>query len=330
MMAEELLRVSGLKKYFPVTRGFLKKEAGYIKAVDGVDFAIREGETFGLVGESGCGKTTVGKLVIRLLEATDGEIRFDGQDIRKLDKKELRALRGKIQIVFQDPYGSLNPRMTVGDIIAEPIRHNKLAAGKELEERVGSLLHRVGLSEKEMKKYPHEFSGGQRQRICIARALAVGPRLIVCDEPVSALDVSVQAQILNLLKELQRDLGVAYLFIAHGMPVVRYMSDRVGVMYLGRLMEVADSEELFTNQLHPYSQALMSAIPVADPDHVPQRIVLKGDVPSPMDDNPGCLFCSRCPRAAELCRKQAPQLREVAPRHFVACHLAGKTEDTGA
>ncbi len=317
----ELLRVTGLKKYFPVTKGFFKRQVASVKAVDGVDFSIQEGETFGLVGESGCGKTTVGKMVLRLLDATDGEIEFDGRDIRQLDKKQMCEMRKQMQIVFQDPYGSLNPRMTVHDILAEPIRKHKLASGEALEQRVVELLRRVELNEREMKKFPHEFSGGQRQRICIARALAVNPRLIVCDEPVSALDVSVQSQILNLFKELQRDLGVAYLFIAHGMPVVRYMSDRVGVMYLGRLVEVAECEELFTNQLHPYSQALMSAIPVADPDHVPNRIVLEGDVPNPIHLNPGCRFYSRCPRAGSRCQSELPELREVRPGHYVACHL---------
>ena len=318
---QELLRVTGLKKYFPVTKGIFKRQVASVKAVDGVDFSIYKGETFGLVGESGCGKTTVGKLVLRLLEATDGEILFSGKDIRKLNKVELRELRKEMQIVFQDPYGSLNPRMTIHDTLAEPIRKHRLAQGADLEKRVVELLNRVGLSEREMKKYPHEFSGGQRQRICIARALAVNPRLIVCDEPVSALDVSVQSQILNLLKELQRDLDVAYLFIAHGMPVVRYMSDRVGVMYLGQLVEVADCEELFTNQLHPYSQALMSAIPIADPDHIPNRIVLEGDVPNPINLNPGCRFYSRCPKARECCKNQPPELREVGPSHYVACHF---------
>ena len=317
----ELLRVTGLKKYFPVTKGFFKRQVASVKAVDGVDFSIQEGETFGLVGESGCGKTTVGKMVLRLLDATDGEIEFDGRDIRQLDKKQMCEMRKQMQIVFQDPYGSLNPRMTVHDILAEPIRKHKLASGEALEQREVELLRRVELNEREMKKFPHEFSGGQRQRICIARALAVNPRLIVCDEPVSALDVSVQSQILNLFKELQRDLGVAYLFIAHGMPVVRYMSDRVGVMYLGRLVEVAECEELFTNQLHPYSQALMSAIPVADPDHVPNRIVLEGDVPNPIHLNPGCRFYSRCPRAGSRCQSELPELREVRPGHYVACHL---------
>ena len=317
----ELLRVTGLKKYFPVTKGFFKRQVASVKAVDGVDFSIQEGETFGLVGESGCGKTTVGKMVLRLLDATDGEIEFDGRDIRQLDKKQMCEMRKQMQIVFQDPYGSLNPRMTVHDILAEPIRKHKLASGEALEQRVVELLRRVELNEREMKKFPHEFSGGQRQRICIALALAVNPRLIVCDEPVSALDVSVQSQILNLFKELQRDLGVAYLFIAHGMPVVRYMSDRVGVMYLGRLVEVAECEELFTNQLHPYSQALMSAIPVADPDHVPNRIVLEGDVPNPIHLNPGCRFYSRCPRAGSRCQSELPELREVRPGHYVACHL---------
>ena len=236
----------------------------------------------------------------------------------------MREMRKEIQIIFQDPYGSLNPRMTVYEIIAEPIKKHKLTSGEEVTKRVVDLLNRVGLSEREMRKYPHEFSGGQRQRICIARALAVNPRLIVCDEPVSALDVSVQSQILNLLKDLQRDLGVAYLFIAHGMPVVRHMSDRVGVMYLGKLVEIADCNELFSDPLHPYSKALISAIPVADPDHKPQRIVLEGDVPNPINLNPGCRFYSRCPSACERCKVDPPQLREVCPGHYVACHFAEK------
>lgn len=321
----ELLEVRDLKKYFPVTGGFLKKTVGWVKAVDGVDLTIGTGETFGLVGESGCGKTTVGKLVLRLIEATSGDIRFQGRNIRDLDKKELRALRKEMQIIFQDPYGSLNPRMNIGDIVAEPLRWHRLVDESQVNGRVCKLLDMVGLNGKDMSKYPHEFSGGQRQRIVIARALAVQPKLIVCDEPVSALDVSVQAQILNLLKDLQEQLGMAYLFVAHGMPAVRFMSDRIGVMYLGKLVEVADGEALFEEQLHPYTKALMSAIPVADPDRVSKRTVLSGDVPSPVHLPKGCRFQTRCCCVCDRCRIEEPPLRQVRPGRLVACHLVAAT-----
>lgn len=321
----ELLEVRDLKKYFPVTGGFLKKTVGWVKAVDGVDLTIGTGETFGLVGESGCGKTTVGKLVLRLIEATSGDIRFQGRNIRDLDKKELRALRKEMQIIFQDPYGSLNPRMNIGDIVAEPLRWHRLVDESQVNGRVCKLLDMVGLNGKDMSKYPHEFSGGQRQRIVIARALAVQPKLIVCDEPVSALDVSVQAQILNLLKDLQEQLGMAYLFVAHGMPAVRFMSDRIGVMYLGKLVEVADGEALFEEQLHPYTKALMSAIPVADPDRVSKRTVLSGDVPSPVHLPEGCRFQTRCCCVCDRCRIEEPPLRQVRPGRLVACHLVAET-----
>ena len=320
----ELLEVRDLKKYFPVTGGFLKKTVGWVKAVDGVDLTIGAGETFGLVGESGCGKTTVGKLVLRLIEATSGDIRFQGRNIRDLDKKELRALRKEMQIIFQDPYGSLNPRMNIGDIVAEPLRWHRLVDESQVNSRVCKLLDMVGLNGKDMSKYPHEFSGGQRQRIVIARALAVQPKLIVCDEPVSALDVSVQAQILNLLKDLQEQ-GMAYLFVAHGMPAVRFMSDRIGVMYLGKLVEVADGEALFEEQLHPYTKALMSAIPVADPDRVSKRTVLSGDVPSPVHLPKGCRFQTRCCCVCDRCRIEEPPLRQVRPGRLVACHLVAET-----
>ena len=321
----ELLEVRDLKKYFPVTGGFLKKTVGWVKAVDGVDLTIGAGETFGLVGESGCGKTTVGKLVLRLIEATSGDIRFQGRNIRDLDKKELRALRKEMQIIFQDPYGSLNPRMNIGDIVAEPLRWHRLVDESQVNGRVCKLLDMVGLNGKDMSKYPHEFSGGQRQRIVIARALAVQPKLIVCDEPVSALDVSVQAQILNLLKDLQEQLGMAYLFVAHGMPAVRFMSDRIGVMYLGKLVEVADGEALFEEQLHPYTKALMSAIPVADPARVSKRTVLSGDVPSPVHLPKGCRFQTRCCCVCDRCRIEEPPLRQVRPGRLVACHLVAET-----
>lgn len=270
-------------------------------------------------------KTTVGKLVLRLIEATSGDIRFQGRNIRDLDKKELRALRKEMQIIFQDPYGSLNPRMNIGDIVAEPLRWHRLVDESQVNGRVCKLLDMVGLNGKDMSKYPHEFSGGQRQRIVIARALAVQPKLIVCDEPVSALDVSVQAQILNLLKDLQEQLGMAYLFVAHGMPAVRFMSDRIGVMYLGKLVEVADGEALFEEQLHPYTKALMSAIPVADPDRVSKRTVLSGDVPSPVHLPKGCRFQTRCCCVCDRCRIEEPPLRQVRPGRLVACHLVAET-----
>lgn len=316
-----LLEVKNLKKYFPVKKGIFKKTVGFYKAVDGVSFNINYGETFGLVGESGCGKTTVGKSILRLIEPSEGTVLIEGRDICAMTKEKLRAERKNMQIIFQDPYSSLNPRMTIEDIISEPLREHKIARGAECLRRVRDILATVGLSSLEMRKYPHEFSGGQRQRIAIARALAVNPRLIVCDEPVSALDVSVQAQILNLLKSLQKELGVGYLFIAHSMPVVQHISHRVGVMYLGKLVEVADSSQIFTNCLHPYTKALMSAIPTPDPKADKKRIILKGEVPNLMNPPPGCLFSNRCQYCTQLCKDTAPELKEVKPGHYVACHL---------
>jgi oligopeptide/dipeptide ABC transporter ATP-binding protein len=318
---DKLLEVRHLKKYFPIRKGLLKKTIGYIKAVDDVSFEVARGETFGLVGESGCGKTTVGKTVLRLLEATDGEVLLEGEDICKLNKEELRKKRRDMQIVFQDPYGSLNPRMTIEAIIAEPIKEHKLASGAEVTEQVEQLMHDVGLNTKEMKKYPHEFSGGQRQRVAIARALAVSPKLIVCDEPVSALDVSIQAQILNLLHDIQEKKGVAYLFIAHGMPAVKFMSHNVGVMYMGQLVEVAPAKKLFAKQLHPYSIALISAVPIANPEKKSNRIILNGEIPDLRSLPSGCRFSTRCSYACERCVNETPQLQEVLPEHFVACHF---------
>jgi len=317
-----LLEVEHLKKHFPVKKGFFKKTVGYYKAVSDVSFSIEAGETFGLVGESGCGKTTVGKSILRLIEPTAGSVRLEGRDVVAMGKEELIAQRKNMQIIFQDPYSSLNPRMTVRKLIAEPLMEHKLVSSKaECEERVKEFLHTVGLSSRDIEKYPHEFSGGQRQRIMIARALAVSPKIVVCDEPVSALDVSVQAQILNLMQDLQEKTGVSYLFIAHGMPVVQHISHRVGVMYLGKLVEVATSEEIFDNSLHPYTKALMGAIPNPDPAARAKRTIVKGEVPSLLNPPAGCLFASRCPYCTEKCREQEPQLREAAPGHEVACHL---------
>ncbi len=318
---EVLLDVRRLKKYYPVKKGFMKKTVGFVKAVDGVDFTIGRGETFGLVGESGCGKTTIGKSILRLTEATDGQVLFDGKDILKLDSEELRRERRHMQIIFQDPYGSLNPRMTVGELIGEPMLKHRTAVGKENERRVKELMEICDLDPRHFKRYPHEFSGGQRQRIGIARALSLNPKLIVCDEPVSALDVSIQSQILNLLEDLQRQFGIAFLFIAHGMAVVRHVSSRVGVMYLGKIVEVAKTDSLFDGCRHPYTKALMSAIPIPDVNVRRERIILEGEVPNPLNPPVGCRFHPRCQRVMNVCRTQEPELKDVAPDHRVACHL---------
>ena len=329
-----MLEVRDLKKYFPIKRGFLRKTVGNVKAVDGIDFYIREGETLGLVGESGCGKTTTGRCVLRAIEPTDGRIRFNAGDqkwfsVEVLDRAELKSLRRHMQMVFQDPYSSLNPRMTLLQIVGEPLTVNNVCRGRELEDRVAELLRVVGLRPEYMRRYPHAFSGGQRQRIGIARALALNPRFIVCDEPVSALDVSIQAQTLNLLQDLQQEFHLTYLFIAHDLSVIEHISDRVAVMYVGKLVEMAETEELFWNPKHPYTEALMSAVPKADPRARSQRIVLAGEVADPANPPGGCYFHPRCMYAEEICGAEEPELREIVPEHFVKCHLAEKLELRG-
>lgn len=322
MTDTNLLEVRNLKKYFPIRGGIFGKITGQIRAVDDVSFAIKSGETLGLVGESGCGKSTTGLLVLRLIEPTAGEVLFEGQDVAKLNKTELKNFRRHAQIVFQDPYASLNPRMAVGDIIGEPLMLHKLAAGPDQTKRVAELLSLVGLGRQHAGRYPHEFSGGQRQRIGIARALAVNPKLVVCDEPVSALDVSIQSQILNLLVELQQEMGLTYLFIAHGLNVIKHISDRIGVMYLGKMVELAEGGKLIANPLHPYTKTLLSAIPIPQPGIKRNRIILQGDVPSPANPPSGCRFHTRCPERQAICSQEEPEFREINGR-FVACHYPG-------
>jgi oligopeptide/dipeptide ABC transporter ATP-binding protein len=316
-----VLEVQDLKTYFPVRKGLLRRTVGQVHAVDGVSFSIGAGETLGLVGESGCGKTTVGRSVLRLIEPTAGVIRLGGRDITRLGRAELRPFRREMQIIFQDPFSSLNPRMRAGDIVGEPLKVHGTVPARERRERVAALFARVGLSEAQMDNYPHQFSGGQRQRIGVARALALNPKLIVGDEPVSALDVSIQAQVINLLTDLQRELGLAYLFISHNLAVVEHISHRIAVMYLGRIVEHTDRETLFRKPLHPYTEALLAAVPVPDPAARRAKRVLQGDVPSPLHPPAGCHFHTRCPYAEARCRSETPRLREIEPGHHVACHL---------
>ncbi len=315
------LTVRGLKKYFPLRKGVFRRAAGYVKAVDDVSFFVNERETLGLVGESGCGKTTTGRTLLHLLEPTAGEVYFDGCDVGRILHKNPKELRRQMQIIFQDPYGSLNPRMTVRDIVGEAVRYHGLSRGSELDDYVCDTLAKCGLRPEHRFRYPHEFSGGQRQRIGIARALALKPRFVVCDEPVSALDVSIQSQVLNLLKDLQEEMKLTYLFISHDLSVVRHISDRIAVMYLGRLVELAAKSDFFASPLHPYTQALLSAIPLPDPTKKRKRILLEGDVPSPINPPAGCRFHTRCPKVMERCRKEEPPFVDVGGDHFVACFL---------
>jgi peptide/nickel transport system ATP-binding protein len=321
-MGEALIEVKNLKKYFPITGGVFQRTVGYVKAVDDVSFDIRRGESFGLVGESGCGKSTIGRTILRLHEKTAGEVRFKGQDLFGLPKNKLRELRPELQIVFQDPFSSLNPRIKVGEAIGEALLEHGLIERKKLKEKVVETLEICGLASYHYDRFPHEFSGGQRQRIGIARALILNPDFIVADEPVSALDVSIQAQIINLLSDLQKERQLTYLFISHDLSVVEHLCDRIGVMYLGSMAEMADKKALFSNPLHPYTKALLSAIPIPDPTLKRERIVLQGDIPSPANPPSGCKFHTRCPLASDICKKEIPAFREAEPGHFVACHFA--------
>ena len=326
-----VLEIADLKTHFPVRKGIFSRVVDKVYAVDGVSFTIGAGETLGLVGESGCGKTTVGKTVLKLIEPTAGKVEFRGRDITHLDRNEMRELRREMQIIYQDPYSSLNPRMTAADIVGEPLIIHDVAAGRELKDRVSALLQRVGLRPDQNVDFPHQFSGGQRQRIGIARALALSPSLIICDEPVSALDVSIQAQVINLLVDLQDEYGLSYLFIAHDLAVVEHISHRIGVMYLGRIVELTDKRTLFTNPLHPYAEALLSAVPVPDPENTrDKQIILAGDVPSPIHPPKGCHFHTRCPYVMERCKTEVPRLQAVEPDHWVSCHLHEGNEAASA
>ena len=324
--SDYLLVVKNLKKYFPIKSSFLKKTIGNVKAVDGISFKIKRGTTMGLVGESGCGKSTVGKTILRLQSKTDGEVYFNGTEIFSLSKEELRKKRPEFQIIFQDPYSSLSPRLPIAEIIGEGVREHKIVPPEEYDEYISRIMKACGLQEYHKDRYPHEFSGGQRQRICIARALALNPDFILCDEPVSALDVSIQAQIINLLRDLQKEFGITYLFISHDLSVVEHISDTVGVMYLGNMVELAPTEKLFANPLHPYTKALFSAIPVPDPDFKMDRVVLEGSIPSPANPPAGCKFHTRCSQCMEVCKHFAPELREMEGEHFCACHLYNTPE----
>ena len=323
-MAEDLLKVEGLKQYYPVSDGLFGTKA-FVKAVDGVDFEVKKGEVFGIVGESGCGKSTLGKAICKLIEPTDGKIILDGEDIRGYNSNKMRNVRKKVQMVFQDPYASLNPRMSIHDILAEPLQIHGLVKGKqEIDEAVVRLLREVGMDDYHARRYPHEFSGGQRQRIGIARALAVRPQLIIADEPVSALDVSIQSQVLNLMSKLKKEYHLTYIFIAHDLSVVEHISDRIGVMYLGNFVEEANKENLYKNPMHPYTQALLSAVPIPDPTVKKERLILEGSIPSAINPPSGCKFHTRCPKCMEICKKEAPKKYQVGEDHFVYCHLYDK------
>nr|WP_307992202.1 dipeptide ABC transporter ATP-binding protein [uncultured Niameybacter sp.] len=325
-MSENILEVKELKKYFPIKAGVVQRVVGHVKAVDGISFNIKKGSTFGLVGESGCGKTTVGRTLLRLQENSGGSVIFDGKDVFKLSNKQLRAIRPEMQLIFQDPYSSMNPRIPVGEIIGEGVREHNIVPKEQLRSYVMDVMQKCGLQPHHIDRYPHEFSGGQRQRICIARAIALKPKVIVCDEAVSALDVSIQAQIINLLKDLQEEFGYSYLFISHDLSVVEHISDEVGVMYLGNLVEKAPKEELFKNPKHPYTKALFSAIPVPDPTVKMNRIVLEGDIPSPANPPTGCKFHTRCRHCMEICKTQEPVYKDYGNDHFVACHLVDQEQ----